>query len=174
MAWVRLDDHIDEHPKIVTLDDHAFALFIRGLAYCNRNLTDGFIPAVVAKQKMGARNSSIAALESVGLWESVAGGWQVHDYSVYQPTKQQVEDDRSKKQAAGQAGGRASAKARAQAGASLVVEAESNPVPDPYPTRTRTQIKDAVAAADAASPGAGDGERRRLMDIGLKTNGRTA
>ena len=44
MAWVRLDDHFDQHPKIAEVGPLGIALWAAGLAYCNRNRTDGFIP----------------------------------------------------------------------------------------------------------------------------------
>lgn len=44
MPWIRLDDHFDQHPKIVSVGPVGMAMWVAGLAYCNRNLTDGFIP----------------------------------------------------------------------------------------------------------------------------------
>jgi len=49
MPWVRLDDHFDEHPKIAAVGPLGIALWVAGLAYCNRNLTDGYIPWTVAR-----------------------------------------------------------------------------------------------------------------------------
>jgi hypothetical protein len=48
MAWVKVDDHIDEHPKIQRAGPLGLALYVAGLCYCNRNLTDGFIPRAKA------------------------------------------------------------------------------------------------------------------------------
>lgn len=48
MVWVKLDDKYAEHPKIAAAGPLAELLWIRSLAYCNRNLTDGFIPYSVA------------------------------------------------------------------------------------------------------------------------------
>jgi hypothetical protein len=50
MPWVRLDDRITEHPKIAEVGPLGLALFVAGLAYCNRNLTDGFIPWAEAEK----------------------------------------------------------------------------------------------------------------------------
>jgi hypothetical protein len=50
VPWVRLDDRITEHPKIVEVGPLGLALFVAGLAYCNRNLTDGFIPWATAQK----------------------------------------------------------------------------------------------------------------------------
>ena len=48
MVWVRLDDHFDENPKIAAVGPLGIALWVTSLAYCNRNLTDGFIPTSIA------------------------------------------------------------------------------------------------------------------------------
>jgi len=44
MAWVRIDAHVDEHPKLVQGGPLGWAMWMAGLAYCNRNLSDGFMP----------------------------------------------------------------------------------------------------------------------------------
>jgi len=133
MTWVRLEDQFDEHPKIAALSDTALALFVCGLGYCNRNLTDGFIPTAVGNGKLrycdGNPVPAIRELVAAGLWEQVGGGWLVHDFLDYQPSKEKVLEDRAKKQAAGRAGGQASARARRQAPA----QAKSKPVPVPVP-----------------------------------------
>lgn len=95
MTWVRLDDRFPEHPKIAQLDDHALALFVTGLAYCNRNLTDGYIPVRVGFGQLrdcdGNPVPAIRQLEAVGLWEATEGGWWVHDYEDYQPTRADIQ-----------------------------------------------------------------------------------
>ena len=79
----------------------------------------------------------IQLLIDAGLWDVVQNdkgridGYVIHDYEDYQPTREQVEADRAKKVAAGQAGGKASAQARAQAPAQA--ESKQNPTPYPYP-----------------------------------------
>lgn len=98
MAWVRLDDHIDEHPKVAMLGDSAFALYITAIVYCNRNLTDGFIPRMVGLGKLrycsGDPLEVISEIVAAGLWEVVQGGWRIHDFLDYQPSRAQVERSR--------------------------------------------------------------------------------
>ncbi|TQN27492.1 hypothetical protein FHX37_4212 [Haloactinospora alba] len=48
MAWVRLSDDFYDHPKFDQAGALGIALFSAGLAWCNRNLTDGFIPKKTA------------------------------------------------------------------------------------------------------------------------------
>jgi hypothetical protein len=45
MTWFKLEDGFPEHRKIAQAGGDAGWLFVCGLAYCARNLTDGLIPA---------------------------------------------------------------------------------------------------------------------------------
>ncbi|SDJ74810.1 hypothetical protein [Streptomyces indicus] len=44
MAWVRISDDFYDHPKCDAAGALGTALWVAGLAWSNRNLTDGFIP----------------------------------------------------------------------------------------------------------------------------------
>lgn len=121
--WVKIDDHVDQNTKIAQVGPLGFALWTAGLAYCNRTLTDGFIPWTVARSllaweflappdengkrriyKMAAASGHVGLdvssefvidlLLYAGLWEVVDGGYEVHDYKDFQPTRAQVEADR--------------------------------------------------------------------------------
>lgn len=156
MAWVRLDDHFDEHAKFERVGPLAGWLFVVSLAYAGRNLTDGFIPerAVarlanwegIALTRHGERYGLgedvtaagvAAALCEVGLWERTDGGYQIHDYLDYQPSKAKVLGERDA--ARGRMAQRRSAAVRANTnGTSSEVtvdfahsSAAPYPVPDP-------------------------------------------
>jgi hypothetical protein len=88
MAWIRIDDMIAHHPKILRAGPVACWLFVAGLAYCARYRTEGFIPAEVVSTLTSSRNYRKLAERlvnatkpggSAGLWEPVAGGYRVHD-----------------------------------------------------------------------------------------------
>ena len=49
MTWAKIDDHLDEHPKIARAGPLGFAWYVAGILYSHRNLTDGFIPEAVAR-----------------------------------------------------------------------------------------------------------------------------
>lgn len=151
MTWVRLDDQFPKHPKVAAAGPLAGWLHVCGLCYCNQYLTDGFVPRAVAHslthyEHVGLETASAeggligfgndvtcewmaSVLCEHGVWERVEGGYQIHDYLDYQPSRAEVEELRAKKQAAGQAGGQAAAKARAKASA----QAKSKPIPIPKP-----------------------------------------
>jgi hypothetical protein len=49
MTWVRIQDEMPEHPKLAKVGPLGLALYVAGLCYCNRHLTDGFIPRARAE-----------------------------------------------------------------------------------------------------------------------------
>lgn len=191
MPWVRIDDHFNEHPKLAAAGPLAWALWLAGLAYCNRNLTDGFIPWSTAGSlvswdfldKDGANRIYVGTNEHVdergdvtsdyviallvdsGIWDTAVGGYRVHDYADYQPTKAQVIAEREAKVAAGRAGGRATALARAVPTAKTFAQAvdlaKSKPVPNPVP------VPNGSTGRGSSTAGATRGPVYPLSDDGL-------
>lgn len=90
MAWVKLDDHFDEHPKLAGVSNDAMLLWCCALAYCNRNLTDGFVPAAVALRLRGGSPETIQELVAASAWDTSEQGFSVHDYLDFQPTRSSV------------------------------------------------------------------------------------
>lgn len=115
MSWVKLDDGVTEHRKIIEVGPMAAWLWVCGLAYCNRQkAADGFIPerAVPALFPLRRCRELVAKLLRSGLWEEAEGGYFVHDYHDFQPTAEEAEERRLKRSEAGKKGGLASAAAR--------------------------------------------------------------
>lgn len=96
MTWVKLDDNFPSHPKVLEAGDLAAWLYVCGLCYSGNNLTDGFIPDFALPRLTALPKPAGLAdrLVKVGLWEVVKGGWQVHDYTKKQRTKERVERER--------------------------------------------------------------------------------
>ena len=94
MAYVRLDDQIAHHPKVLRAGADAAWLWACAIAYCNRQLTDGYVPAA-ALSTMGAFKTAprklAATLVSVGLFEPADDGYRVHDYLLHNPDKATVQ-----------------------------------------------------------------------------------
>lgn len=92
MTWVRLDDAVMSHPKMLTLDPLSFSLWVGGLAYANRHATDGAIPEkalwglVPGAWKVASRALTAAAKSIVdaSLWSRTETGWSIVNYSTYQ------------------------------------------------------------------------------------------
>jgi hypothetical protein len=125
VPWVKIDDQFPDHPKAAKAGPLAWALHIAGLCYCNRNLTDGFIPWSVARRlvswdmlgapdedgrrvqwsigissgMMGEDVASEFVIEQLlyaDMWEERDGGYYVHDFEHYQPLKAEVLAERAK------------------------------------------------------------------------------
>lgn len=79
MAWVKLDDQFADHPKVIQAGPLAGWLYICGLTYCSRLLTDGFIPSGQVRRLADLKNADALAqrLVQVGLWEACEGGFRV-------------------------------------------------------------------------------------------------
>lgn len=102
MPWVKLDDGFYDHPKIATVSNAAVGVWCKGLAYCNRQLTDGFIPARVLRAMCDG--DEIAELVEAGLLDVEERGWRFHDYHDFQPSRDEALTLAEKRSAAGQAG----------------------------------------------------------------------
>lgn len=97
MGWVRLDDNFADHPKVIGLSDKAFRLFIMGLCYSNRHLTDGFITYQIVTAWVGDDPLKPSdELEDQNLWERADKGFQIRSYDEYQPTRTVVESKRER------------------------------------------------------------------------------
>lgn len=104
MTWVRIEDTFCEHPKIEPLSDLAFRLHVKALCYCNRNLTDGYVPAVAARAAGGPRHKSATReLLEAGLWEHARGGFRIHDFLDFQFSRHEVVAIRQLQRAGGKA-----------------------------------------------------------------------
>lgn len=93
MVWVAIDAKAPRHLKQLRAGPAACWLWVCGLAYCQQELTDGFIPRETLSL-LGVFTDLEAltgVLVGVGLWEPVEGGYRVHDYLDYQQSREQVE-----------------------------------------------------------------------------------
>lgn len=79
-----MDDNFPDHPKVAELTDEAFRLYVEGLCYSSRLLTDGAIP-----RRLG-REPQASELVEAGLWDVAEKGFQVHDFLAYNPSAADV------------------------------------------------------------------------------------
>jgi hypothetical protein len=123
-------------------------------AWCSAQLSDGEVPADVARMLAGV-SDSIDRLLTTGMLERVGDGFLIHDYLKYNPSAAQVRRERKRKSRAGIAG----AKARWQDDGrshgtphpggigSSMLPSRPDPVPIPSPDQTRTDwIPDSITA----------------------------
>lgn len=90
MAWVRFDDTFWTHPKLERLSDKAHRLYLRSIGYCAQHLTDGVLDDA-ALRTLGALKRHADELVAGGCWDIIPdGGYTVHDYLEFNPTREAV------------------------------------------------------------------------------------
>lgn len=154
-TYIRLNDALPEHRKIVAAGGDAAWLHICGLAYCSRNLSDGRVPkGLVPRLSDRKQPLKLAAkLTEVNLWHAAGHDCKrcpqpdpdefvIHDYLRHQRSAEHVEAIKKKRAEAGRAGGQQkaanaahSAEADGKQGSSNLLDgcqdgAEANETPD--------------------------------------------
>jgi hypothetical protein len=117
VPWVRIDDELPDHPKLAEMGIFAplaEVLHLHALCWCNRKLTDGYVPwgqvpklanfdhigIEVSGDEMTGSVLDVeprrlaAELVRAGMWHEVEGGYYIHDYLEYQPSRQDTEEKR--------------------------------------------------------------------------------
>ncbi len=99
MSWVKIDDAILDNHKVAKIGPAAFGLYVAGMAYAARNLTDGYVPSEKVERLLNwdDGDDAVAALKELQrahLWRSENGGFRIHDYLDYNPSRERVLADR--------------------------------------------------------------------------------
>ena len=136
-----MDDSFPSHPKVLGIPRRerlaAIGLWTLAGGWCAKQLTDGYLAEHMVDE-IGGTHKSAAALVDAGLWELANGGFQFHDWSDYNPTREEVEADRNaarermKRIRSGRSSGGSSAEVRANN------KRSSDQVRDPRPDPTRS------------------------------------
>lgn len=102
MTWARIDDVFPDHPKVVELSDRAFRVHVAAICYAARHLTDGHIPKAAVPGLAAGRKAAVTELVRSGLWDKNGnGGFVIHDYLDYNPSREEIEAERERKRQAG-------------------------------------------------------------------------
>lgn len=97
MPWGKIDDNFFSHPKVLAAGTLACGLMIKAISYSSHYLTDGFIAREAISSLISDTDDPISIAErlvKVRLFERVEGGYQIHDYLEYNPSKEEVERER--------------------------------------------------------------------------------
>lgn len=104
--WARLDDELLDHRKIFIAGARlgkdgpglALGLYVLGLMYANRHLTDGHLDLEVVKQfgHLSKPLDVADALVKAGLWEKNGTGFVIHDFDEYNFSAATVKTKRRK------------------------------------------------------------------------------
>ncbi|MGA4875916.1 hypothetical protein [Streptomyces lydicamycinicus] len=170
-TYVKVHDGLPDHPKVIEAGGEAGWLYICGLAYASRQLTDGVISRrLVPRLTDGSKpEASASALVRVGLWhegehdcptcpQAGADNYVIHDYLEHQRSASEVADLRAKRSAAGQRGGKKSGESRraasageANAEASASAKAKQAGSKTEPETETETEVKEKESGTSAKS-----------------------
>ncbi|MEV8124078.1 hypothetical protein AB0P07_08185 [Streptomyces sp. NPDC085944] len=139
MPWFVVDDSAHMHPKLLAATNAGLGLWLRCGSYAAQHLTDGIVPAHVAR--LYGTPGQIKKLVAAGLWhehghtcphpkcaQPAPGDFYMHDYlDPYNPSRREVEDRRRRE---------AEKKARYRGrGEQLPLDEPDNPPPPPRPRR---------------------------------------
>lgn len=99
MTWVKIDDKFYDNPTNRALGPAGRDLFIAGLTYCAKGLTDGAIPKVdlpLLLAQAQAKRSTVEKLLEAGRWLDLGDRFEVAEYLTYQLSKERVLADRER------------------------------------------------------------------------------
>lgn len=155
MPWVRFEDDYLGSQKLSTLSTAAIALDMAGIIYAGQHLRDGHLTArdvevVAAQIAIKQPRGILGELVRVGRWDVEAdGGYGIHDYLEYQPSRAQVLAQRRADSARKRRRTPAGIPLRDRTGLRPDYGPDSVRIPSaPYPD----PVKDDDAAAGAVSP----------------------
>lgn len=93
MTWVKLDDAMPDHPKVIGISDAALGAYVRMLCYSSHYLLDGDLPADVVARLV--RPKQVAELVERGLWRQIMSGYLIVNYGKHQRSRAQIEGQRA-------------------------------------------------------------------------------
>lgn len=114
-VWARIDVQTFEHPKLATAGFLATAMHLRAVLYCREHLTDGLVPARMARRWEWEAGEDAGTdrvpeladrLVELGVWERDGGDYRVSSYADFQQTADEVNELREARRAAGAKGAR--------------------------------------------------------------------
>ena len=88
LPWVRLDTQWPHNPKFLMLveDKHwrAITVYMAGLGYSGAHGTKGFLPALCLPMLHATKREALVLVDAT-LWIPQPGGWDINDWSDFQP-----------------------------------------------------------------------------------------
>jgi hypothetical protein len=96
VPWVRIDDGLASHPKVLaawTQNPASIGLWTLGAAWSARHRTDGHVAAAFVSSLIpgkAKRERAVAPLVDAGLWMPNGTGWLIHDWSDYNGTRAEL------------------------------------------------------------------------------------
>jgi hypothetical protein len=98
MSWARFDDDVLDHPKLLMVSDLAAHLWFKAIVWSRKQKTNGVVPRHVIATLLRVKKTDALAKElvdaippgkSAGLFESIDGGWKIHDFDHFGPPQRE-------------------------------------------------------------------------------------
>lgn len=151
---LRFDDQFPIHRKVHGLTDAAFRLHVEAIFWCARNLTDGFIAQddLASVSRYRRPEGYVAELVGRGAWDIAEGGWQIHDFLVWQNSRSKVLQIREARAKAGHNGGIRSGESRRAARSKPEAKPKQSATRVLEPRAPRPPTGGSVGAREARTP----------------------
>lgn len=147
-TFIKLNDHMPEHPKIEGLSDKAFRAAVELWCWCSRTRSDGHVPPGTWKKRAPGKTGR--ELIEAGLAHPADdGGVDMHDYLKHQRSKAHIEAVSQKRAVAGQRGGKVRPSAK-QDGSKVLSKSEAEGTPEDR--GGTTYLPDRGSEQDAPAP----------------------
>ena len=99
IPWFMVDDKLHSHMKAARAGAEAMGLWVLAGSWAADQLTDGFIPDYMALRLDSKAKRHAASLVAAGFWIAAERegerGWQFHEWTDFQPTKEEVQVKRA-------------------------------------------------------------------------------
>ena len=92
MPWLKVSDTFTWSAQIVAAGNAATGLWARAGAWSMQQLTDGYVPAAIARSLGTA--AEVKKLVDVGLWEPEADGYRFVDWFPDQLSAEKIQRER--------------------------------------------------------------------------------
>jgi hypothetical protein len=94
VTFAQLHDGFYRNPKVRAVEPAAAWMWVASIGYANERLSDGFIPKAalhdLATLDAKPRAKLVEQLVAERLWEPCEGGWMIHDFLMWNPSKEAV------------------------------------------------------------------------------------
>lgn len=87
MTWFRVDDGLATHQKPRIAGLAGMGLWVVSGAYSGQQLSDGHVPDWYVESWTGGKKAA-EKLVTAGLWTPVDGGWQFHEWTERNPSRE--------------------------------------------------------------------------------------
>ena len=93
MTWTRIGSELPDNPRMLTLPRGVRYMHVEAMIWCNKQGTDGMVPAAALPRITDEPDPAAAAgkLVEAGMWEATAAGWHIVDFLRDQPSREDVE-----------------------------------------------------------------------------------